>query len=308
MANKTTKKAEPTLKELLAKQAADADALAAFDAEQAAAREAVAAQAAEAKANAEAAINDALAPFRKERDELLAGIANAKAARAEAVAPISAKYDADVAKLTAKRDTALAEATGEFDASVATAEEALAALEAKVEETTGIPSVVLNMDIAPKVAPKTAAKKGAAPSKAKKPKVADLGEIGPVTVEAPHRYTDGAYNATCVYETKMVDGVVVLFGKRVDHEVKGNRVIDEAALEGEYTHSNTSASQVISIPGWQRTNDALYALAMKAGVLGDFPEFTPESDAEFVVVDGMPLATNMTAPAEAAVVTIEETV
>jgi len=109
-----------------------------------------------------------------------------------------------------------------------------------------------------------------------------------------------------VFEVSEVDGELVLFAKRVDHKVNGNHVINQEAVDtGEYLHFSTVASDVTTKPGWVSTRDAMYALASVAGILGDFPDYAPESDLSDILVNGAPLAAT---PTTEPVVTIEETV
>ena len=293
---------QPTLAEILA---AESNEVAELEAKLAEAKAADAEQ----KANAQAMLDEQLAPVREERNVAIQAIAEAAAARTEALAPIEAAHAKKVETLNAKFEVDTAKATEAFDAAIADAKASLAALEERVLTEMGIPAVVLNMDIAPAPKAKTARKSSATGTSTsrKSPKVADLGVVGPVSVTAPHRYPvlDPSNPTTVVYEVAANDeGVLELFAKRVDHVVDGVHVINAEAVAGGYTHHDTVASKVTSAPGWHSTKDVMFALTAAAGKVGEYPEFGPESSPLDILVDGTPLATQ-TSEEE---VTIKETV
>lgn len=300
---------EPTLAELLAKSQAETNSLAELEAKQAAEREAAATEAQAAQAAAQAAVDAALAPFRAKRDAIIQGQVEAVAARAEVAGPMVSAFEAKVAKLKEKFEMDYSAAIAPFMEAIDKAEEKLTALEAKVLKETGIPAVLMNADIAPAPKPKTATKKvaGVKSSTRKSPKVSDLGEIAEVMITAPKRYPqlDPTNPVSVQYKvTATEDGTLVLSAKRVDKVVDGVHVISAEAMEGDYTHSSTTASEVTTTPGWHSTKDVMFALLSVAGKTGDWPEYGPDSDSSDVLVNGEPLTT----PVAASAVTIQETV
>ena len=264
------------------------------------------------KAAKDAVVNEKLAPYRVVRDALISSIVGHISAREDDLAPVTEARAKAQLKLDTTYDAKETAVAAPHDEAIAADKATLEELEATVLKEEGAPAVVFNMDLAPAPKAKAAKSTSAKAAARKAPKVADLGVIDAVTIQAPHRYPqlDPTNPTTVMYAVRNVETIngteLVLFGKRIDHMVGGAHVLNQEAIEGGYTHESTRASEVASVPGWHSTKDVMYALAAQAGILGNFPEFGPESEASDILVDGTPLASTPTsAPAE---VTIEEVV
>jgi hypothetical protein len=117
-------------------------------------------------------------------------------------------------------------------------------------------------------------------------KLSEIGEVGPVEVEAIRRTGDGVATCTVVYEiVESGDGSFEVYAKRVDDKDG----ISEEKKAGGYTHQSNSLSKVTTSPGWHETADVQYALLAVSNKLDEFPSVHPTNAASSITAGGGPV-------------------